>query len=245
MKISGSYGIGASGGSALIGLEISGGSGTGIEAGQNTTIVGCYIHDMGGSGITFASDISGATIVGNLIDTCGAYGLLIDQGRGDNYGSVTVLRNSIYNCTNDGCRLTSNAQNTRVQHNIFANNGGYGMKWNGFTANQLSNLGVVMLNNAFYGNTSGAMSPSGLAALGVSEGEVTLTGDPFTGAASGDFSLNATSGAGAACRAAGFPSVFPGGLTSNFSDIGAAQHQDSGGGGGGTSGYSRSRVVNA
>jgi len=60
--------------------------------------------------------------------------------------------------------------------------------------------------------------------------DVTLTGDPFNGASSGDFSLNNTAGAGAACRAAGFPGALPGGSTTGYLDIGAAQHQDAGGG---------------
>jgi hypothetical protein len=59
--------------------------------------------------------------------------------------------------------------------------------------------------NAFYANTSGAR-------LGVSAGanDVTLTADPFTNAAGNDFTLNNTSGGGAACRGAGFPGVLPG-----------------------------------
>ncbi len=60
---------------------------------------------------------------------------------------------------------------------------------------------------------------------------IALSGDPFTNAASGDFSLNSTAGAGAACRAAGYPGVFPGATTTGYVDLGAAQHQDSGGGG--------------
>ena len=57
-------------------------------------------------------------------------------------------------------------------------------------------------------------------------GFIILTADPFTNAASGDFSLNTTSGGGAACRAAGIPGVFPGGTTTGYLDIGAVQHAD-------------------
>jgi hypothetical protein len=53
----------------------------------------------------------------------------------------------------------------------------------------------------------------------------------FTNAASGDFSLNSTANAGALLRALGFPTTFPGGLTANYSDVGAAQAAAAAGGG--------------
>lgn len=54
---------------------------------------------------------------------------------------------------------------------------------------------------------------------------VTLTADPFTTAASLDFSLNNTAGGGAACRNAGAGN-FPGSATTSYNDIGAARHVD-------------------
>src|SRR5262249_51842954 len=53
-----------------------------------------------------------------------------------------------------------------------------------------------------------------------------LSGSPFVAAGSLNFALNSTASAGAALRAAGFPSSWPGLSTSNYLDIGAAQHQD-------------------
>jgi len=65
-----------------------------------------------------------------------------------------------------------------------------------------------------------------------SVGQVTLTGDPCTNASGGNFSLNNTAGAGAACRAAGFPGSFNANIsTTGYQDIGAVQHQATGGGG--------------
>lgn len=78
---------------------------------------------------------------------------------------------------------------------------------------------------AFGNNTSGNTDGQ----ITLIEGNVTLSANPFTNAAGGDFSLNNTAGGGAACRAAGFPGLFPGGLTTGYLDIGAAQHQDVGG----------------
>lgn len=65
-------------------------------------------------------------------------------------------------------------------------------------------------------------------------GAITLTADPYTNAAGGDFSPNTTSGGGAALRAAAYG--IPGQTVSNF-DIGAVQHADPAGGGGGLAGH--------
>ena len=57
------------------------------------------------------------------------------------------------------------------------------------------------------------------------EGWITLTGSPYNNAAGGDFSLNSTAGAGAACKGAGIPSSFGGQSTSSYPSVGAAQPQ--------------------
>ena len=104
-------------------------------------------------------------------------------------------------------------------------NGGYGA--NLTTGATYPGIIVIAGYNAFGNNTSGARNN-----LPTETSDVTLTADPFTNAAGGNFALNNTVGGGAACRAAGIPGVFPGGLTTGYIDIGAVQHQDSGGGGG-------------
>lgn len=80
-----------------------------------------------------------------------------------------------------------------------------------------------------------AFDTTGTARTGVPTGthDVTLTGDPFTAATSGDFSLNNVAGAGASCRGAGNLGIFANALSTGYIDIGPVQHQDSGGGGGG------------
>jgi len=77
-------------------------------------------------------------------------------------------------------------------------------------------------SNAFGANGGNYSSWNG------SFGDVSLTANPFTSAGTGDYSLNSTAGGGAACKGAGFPGVFPGGLSTGHADIGAVQ---SGGGG--------------
>ena len=89
-----------------------------------------------------------------------------------------------------------------------------------------SSVDIFTYNSASYNNTGG----TGLPAASNQQNTVTLTANPFTNAGSGDFSLNNTAGGGAALRAAGYPGVFPDGLTTGYLDIGAVQHQDSGGG---------------
>jgi hypothetical protein len=59
---------------------------------------------------------------------------------------------------------------------------------------------------------------------------ITLTADPFTNKSGSDFSLNNNSGGGALLRALGIPNSFPGlATTADYTDVGAAQHQDAGG----------------
>lgn len=93
---------------------------------------------------------------------------------------------------------------------------------------------AVMLNCAYRNNTSGNVSSN----IAHNIGGITLSGDPFVNAPAGDFSLNATSGAGAAARAASYLGAFPGATVTSYLDIGAVQHQDSGGGGGSAETYS-------
>ena len=126
-----------------------------------------------------------------------------------------------YDNSGSGVALTGTYESALMLNNILALNGGYGITF-GTTQR---NAAPVWNYNAFYSNTSGARNN-----VTAGANDVTLTGDPFTNGASGDFSLNNTAGAGAACRAAGYPGVFINGLTTGYIDLGAAQHQDSGGG---------------
>ncbi len=54
---------------------------------------------------------------------------------------------------------------------------------------------------------------------------VTLSGDPCTNAAGGDFSLNNTAGAGAAVRAVAYPGTFLGTTMTSYLDGGPIQSQ--------------------
>jgi len=157
-----------------------------------------------------ASNKTGGTYHGFNLDAALQNTLLSQCVAYDNSGSGISFGGSYGSGTVENCILVSN--------------GAYGVTW----AATQRNAGLSWNYNAFYNNTSGARNN-----VIAGANDVTLTGDPFTNGAAGDFSLNSTAGAGAACRAVGFPGVFPGGLTTGYLDIGAAQHQDSGGSGGG------------
>lgn len=212
------YGFRSSGGndSQLVFCEATGCSAAGFRNDGTTSLIYCISHgNTGGSGHGFmysANDV----LVG-----CIAYG--------NDYGFVSLSVGARFiNCdafgnTHDGWNIQS------VQGEFFLNcisysNGGYG--WNAIGG--VVALGTL-INCAGGSNTSG--NYTGFQAV---ENFVILTGDPFTSSGTGDFSLNNTAGAGATCRAAGQPGVFPGGITTGYVDIGAAQHQDVGGGGGST-----------
>lgn len=140
-------------------------------------------------------------------------------------GFYAIYRNQTVGCTaygngRDGFNLSgASGYPGMMQNCVSVGNGRYGFN--------LSGGGLyTFLNNAHYNNTSGGVNGSS----NINIGTITLTADPFTNAAGGDLSLNNTAGGGAALRALGFPALFPAGLTANYLDIGAAQHQDSGGG---------------
>lgn len=180
-------------------------------------VYGCYSHDNSYVGMGFGGIYIRCISEGNT----GATGRGFDDGFS---GACSFYECIAYGNAGDGFRVnfgSGSAPNEQTMSCIAYGNGTYG--FNDVSGSQ----GLALFNCAAGNNTSGATN--GYLATSMFN-MVTLTGDPFTNAAAGDFSLNNTAGAGAACRAAGFPGVFPGGLTTGYLDIGAVQHQDSGGG---------------
>jgi hypothetical protein len=188
-------------------------------------IAGNYIHDNTTKGIRLNSNSAGGVVVDNIIESnTGATSDGIDL---ESYFTI-LTGNTVYNNGRDGIRFERNYSSIQglVFNNIVTSNAGYG--FNMVSAPGSSQAIPNGTFNFFYNNTSG---PRNNYPVGASD--VTLTGDPFTSAAAGDFSLNNTAGAGAAVRATGFPGTMPGGLTVGYRDGGAAQHQDSASSGGG------------
>lgn len=156
-----------------------------------------------------------------------------NSGAGSDGVSLSVASSSLfkncvfYNNGRDGLRATSGGVIGKmwvVQNCIFEANAGYGINQSSGGSTTLDMHSLA--NNAYYNNTTAARN--GFAA---EQGAVTLTGSPCTNAAGGDFSLNNTAGAGAACRAAGLPGALLGSATTGHLDIGAAQHADPAGSG--------------
>ena len=194
-------------------------SGT-ISNGTSLVLTGCVINGNSKSGI-YSFSGSPLSVSRCIISS--------NTGKGINhngpYAGLNVVNCTIYNNTSDGILLSTHASNTGIRNNIISTNGGYGINDDALTQ---AGVDTKIDYNAFYANTSGARNTT----LSASPHDVTLSGDPFTNAAGGDFSLNNTAGAGADCRAAGFPGAMIYGGT-GYLDLGALQHQDSGGGGGG------------
>jgi hypothetical protein len=124
----------------------------------------------------------------------------------------------------DGLRLVSagGADEASWKNCIFYGNAG--VQVNSVVTNY--NVGPTASLPYLVPSDHNAYVSGGYTNLPAGPNDVTLTNDPFVAGASNNFALNLTAGAGAACRAAGFPGALQSGGT-GYLDIGALQHQDS------------------
>lgn len=203
----------------------------GLYSAYGVRVFGSEIRNNGGDGVrmawqdtTWPYEFESSIIAGNS-----GYGINFSLTGNGTQGGPHVRRCVIWGNTSDGVRTaeTTDQARTTFVNNVIGLNGGYGINLGPSTAKN-DNWCALNWGNAYYSNTSGPRNN-----LAAGTGDVTLSADPFTDSSGGDFSLNSTAGGGAACRAAGFPGAFPAGLVTGYADIGAVQHQDSGGGGGG------------
>lgn len=183
----------------------------GIQTTDGIVVCDCYIHNNGGDGLHFStssntnSGISGAFVWTSVFYSNGGVGISQPNNQSFVGGSGAQFM-SVINCafvsnTGDGIAFpNAGPQAIALANCIFSSNGGYGVNNAGTAV-----VGGLIASNAFYNNTSGARNnfPASF------NGDVTLTGSPFTNPSGGDFTLNNTSGAGAACRGAGFPTTLP------------------------------------
>ncbi len=194
-----------------------------------------YISNIPTSGVgisaaTAAGSISGVEIRGstgasaNGINMAGTWNLsdfIVSgvSGIGVNISgsSTSVKRGIVYGCGSDGVNLAGNS-NLTISNVHCEGNTGLGFNAAGaYTLNRL-------INCSAYSNTGGNVVAGLLAATMAVQGFLTLTASAFTSTSGHDFSLNNTAGGGAVLRAAGFPGIYPGGTTTSYSDVGAAQH---------------------
>jgi hypothetical protein len=209
-----------SGGVFVIRTEIKNSTTQGIFNQGNIFVRECTIHNNAGGGIHATGTNTLIEIYGSIL-AANQYGANFTAGN----PSFRVVNCSVVANTSHGIYLSAGSSNggaVLFENNIVYGNGGLGMdNTNGaFSALQLNS------NNAWGSNASGDVSGWTKASS-----DVALTADPCTSSASGDYSLNSTTGGGAACKAAGFPGVFPGGTTTGNLDIGAVQSAGGGGGG--------------
>ncbi len=136
-----------------------------------------------------------------------------------NQGCNVFLGNTAYVNGRDGVRITSGGYEGLFGVNNLSY-GNAGFQFN-YTNGALPPFMQFLDRSAYGGGGSGNLNN-----ITAGPNDVTLSGDPTTAGASNNFALNNTSGAGAACRAAGFPGVLAVGGT-GYRDIGALQHQDS------------------
>lgn len=180
---------------------------------KNSKIHGCSSHGLqtgnGSDNITFVDDIA---VYGNGGDGLHAAGSAT---------SFVVRNSTVRNNTGDNINTTAvSGGGLTLENSLIMKAGGKGVNLNSLATT------LVSRNNAYWSNSGGDR-----ANFAAGTGDVALTAEPHSNYASDDFSLNATSGAGASCRAAGFPGA--GQLGNGYGDIGPLQHQDAGGGSGG------------
>lgn len=165
-----------------------------------TIAIGSWFKSNGTTGITGPTDVTGAGTGILILRDCVVQGnttIGVSQFLTPTYQNYLDIENcAIINNGSDGIRLTGNDPcSITLRNTIIDTNGGWGVNCGGKA------LSTDNRNNAYRNNTSG--DRTGLTA-GLSD--VSLTGDPFTNRSTGDFSLNNTAGAGAACKAAGIQS---------------------------------------
>jgi hypothetical protein len=195
--------------------EITGCSSHGVELSGSNFLIGCYIHGNGGDGVHITSTNSGTSATGAChFERCVIYnntgnGIFMDQ---QNPSTQIMTWPEVINCAivannGDGIQLNSGAGNNFnafvVANTIIESQGGYGIN------NVHSGSGYLRIqyNNAF-GSGGTANSSGNYNNLATDPTDITLTAEAFTTVGS-NWSLNSTSGGGAACKAVGFPSSIP------------------------------------
>jgi hypothetical protein len=226
-KVSNARNVGITGSATTGGISLAiacevTGSGSASTAGtSNLTPIWCYVHDLTNA-IGYQIPAGGFAAY-SIADTC--RGTAASRGF-DMAGSSAAAYCVAYNNQGSGFFFQGNVTNGRITllNCIAESNSAWGVD----DSNASGVSQNLVLNCAFYANTSGSTS---ISAYSISTGALTGSGSFFTNAPSGDFSLNATAGAGAILRGAGYPTVFPGGLTTTATHVGAWQASAAGGGG--------------
>lgn len=195
--------------------------------GMNTH--GNYLHDLTKDGFVGSLTNQSSSHVFNIFANIGRYAVYHPNGS----ASIGVSNNTFYTV---GTTFTGNPfPNIAVGNSIRAatvvNNvfyGGSGASSNHYLGSDGCSadcIGEVVARNNAYDSVGIGPAPRYIAI-----GDQSLTADPFTNAASGDFKPNSTAGGGVLLKSNAFPGTFPGGTSIGSFDIGAVQTGSSGGG---------------
>ncbi len=239
-NVNGDHGI-SCGNSGIVShckVAVTGTASDGIITGSWSTVVDCLVADSGRDGIAANT---GSVVFDCVSLSAGRYGFNVHSGvtcvgcishdSADDGFRLDAALGRFISCTSDGSVAGSGfflypiSGPCTVWSCLATNNNQYGIEvWPTYVMSD-----NAADYNAFYNNGVAAKDPD---LLNAGAHDVTLTGDPYTNLAGHDFSLNATAGAGAACRAAGFPGTLLDGVNIGKLDIGALQHADPAGGSG-------------
>ena len=193
----------------LVEVEISSCVVYGIITGAAVVLLGCYIYDNGSDGIYSDQATTNLqpsiTAIGTVFSTNTGNGANV-QGLAQS-GTAVFFGCAFYKNGADGCRIVAQNLNDGIQAMTFLNcvfygNTGYGINPQSIAAAGVTPSSNIQRNNAFGSNTSGNR-PTGAPS---DPTDIALSGDPFTAGSSGNFTLNTTAGAGAACTGAGWQS---------------------------------------
>lgn len=222
--------------------ELTGGTSAAVSAvnvAGGSMVISNWVHDNACTGVMLSSGSTGNVLYNVIANNSGAS----SDGIKNASLSSDIAFNTIYKSGRHGISSADvNVYvNGRIRNNILVSNGqsgtGYGIALSnaGFPASPLWD------GNAFYGNATGArlnmddagtVNPVNGVAPYTNLYDITLGADPFTNAASNDFTLNNSNPGGAQIRGHGLP----GGISTlsqvGYVDMGALQHQDAGTGGG-------------
>ena len=185
----------------LIEVEIKSCTTAGVQQEGAFVMKGCYCH---GNAIG-VQILSGGSLsaYGCVFSANTTYGVQADPGAG--VGLIDIQNCDFYSNTSDGFNFTGSSTDSNIYsiNNIFYGNGGYGINIASLSVGAAPIQGLVQRNNFFGSNTSGNRN------TGVPAGtsDVSLTANPFNSPSTGDFSLNSTTGGGAAVTGAGWQSA--------------------------------------
>lgn len=149
----------------------------------------CLFDNISGGGI-YADNAAMPVILDNIFDTPFDTAIEIDSQINVAYHS-TVIGNTIYAAGDDGIRIELVARGFHIEENLIVDcDNGINFTINAANEND-KHMSSRIKYNAVYNSTT-----ADYVNITKPADDLTLTADPFTDAANGDFSLNSTSGGG-------------------------------------------------